>query len=75
MDRALGAVLLVRAEALQAGDPTYSLQLHPVSGSARGAGLQFRSQQRELLSVCWTVHTDPAGRGKEQEEEGEVELP
>lgn len=51
-DRALGAVLLVRAEALQAGDTTYSLQLHPVTGSAGGAGLQFRSQQRELLSVC-----------------------
>lgn len=51
-DRALGAVLLVRAEALQAGDTTYSLQLHPVSGSAGGAGLQFRSQQRELFSVC-----------------------
>lgn len=50
------------------------MQLHPVSGSVGGAGLQLRPQQSELLSVCGAVHQDPAGRGQEQEEEGEASL-
>lgn len=67
-----GAMLLLWAEAIQAGNFTYSLQLHPVSGSVGRAGLQFRLRQCQLLSVCGAVHQDPASRGEEQEEEGEA---
>lgn len=66
-------MLLLWAEALQAGYITYRLQLHPVFGSAGRAGLQLRPQQSELLSVCRAVHQDAAGRGPEQEEEGELQ--
>lgn len=53
-------MLLLWAEALQAGNTTYSLQLHPVSGSVGRRGLQFRAQS-ELLSVRGAVYQDPAG--------------
>ncbi len=67
-------MLLLWAEAIQAGDTAHSLQLHPVSGSVGRAGLQLRPQQSELLSVCGTVYQDPTGWGQEQEEEGEAAL-
>lgn len=63
-------MLLLWSKAIQAGNITYSLQLHPVSGSVGWVGLQFRPQQSELLAVCGAVYQDPAGRGEEQEEEG-----
>lgn len=66
-----GAMLFIRAETVKAGYSAYSLQLHPVFGAVGRAGLQQRPQQCELLSVCGTVHQDPAGRGQEQEKESE----
>lgn len=69
-----GAMLLLWAEAFQAGNTTYSLQLHPVSGTVGWAGLQFWPQQSQFLSVCRAVYQDPAGRGQEQKEEGEAVL-
>ncbi len=67
-----GALLLVWAETLQTGNTPYSLQLHSVFGSVSWAGLQFRQQQSELLSVCGAVHQNPAGWRQEQEEKGEA---
>lgn len=67
-------MLLLWTEAFKAGDTTYSLQLHPVPGSVGWAGLQFRPQQSDLLSVRGAVYQDPAGWGTEQEEEGEAAL-
>lgn len=64
-------MLLIRPETLKAGYSAYSLQLHPVLGTAGWAGLQQRPQQRELLSVRGTMYQDPAGRGPEQEKESE----
>lgn len=68
-----GAMLFIWAETFKAGYSAYSLQLHPVPGSAGWTGLQHRVQQRELLPVRGAVHQDPAGRGQEQEEKGESE--
>ena len=69
-----GAVLLIRAEAVQAGHPEDRLQLHPVPGAAGRPRLQRRPQQPQLLRVRAALHPHPAGRGPRQEAQGTRQL-
>lgn len=69
--RCPGALLFLRAEALQAGHLADCLQLHPVTGPVGGAGGRCRLQQSHLRPVCGAVYQDPSGRGQEQEEKGD----